>query len=88
MISTTLLLSSCWKLNVLFNKWKKVGGFQTGRFRAASVAVNEKMIVLGGRDVDGLDIIGFEVRPHIIVFLHTNVKSIYISKIKILSNVY
>ena len=33
------------------------------------------MIVLGGRDVDGLDIIGFEVRPHIIVFLHTNVKS-------------
>ena len=43
------------------NVWKKVGGFQTERFRAASVAVNNKMIVLGGRDVDGLDIIGFEV---------------------------
>ena len=38
-----------------------MGGFQTGRFRAASVSVGEKMIVLGGRDVDGLDIIGFEV---------------------------
>ena len=43
------------------NKWQKVGGFQTGRFRAASLAVNNKMVVLGGRDVDGLDIIGFEV---------------------------
>ena len=53
--------SSCWKLNVAHNKWRKVGGFQTGRFRAASVSVGEKMIVLGGRDVDGLDIIGFEV---------------------------
>ena len=70
-ISTTLLPSSCWKLNVLFNKWKKVGGFQTGRFRAASVAVNEKMIVLGGRDVDGLDIIGFEVKPKIIVLYNS-----------------
>jgi len=53
--------SSCWKLNVALNKWRKVGGFQTGRFRAASVSVGEKMIVLGGRDVDGLDIIGFEM---------------------------
>ena len=34
------------------------------------------MIVLGGRDVDGLDIIGFEVKPYIIVFPYTNVKSI------------
>ena len=49
--------SSCWNLNVAKNEWKKVGGFQTERFRAASVAVNNKMIVLGGRDVDGLDII-------------------------------
>ena len=48
-------------MNVAKNEWKKVGGFQTERFRAASVAVNNKMIVLGGRDVDGLDIIGFEV---------------------------
>ena len=48
-------------MNVARNEWRKVGGFQTGRFRAASVAVNDKMIVLGGRDVDGLDIIGFEV---------------------------
>ena len=39
-----------------------MGGFQTGRFRAASVSVGEKMIVLGGRDVDGLEIIGFEVQ--------------------------
>ena len=62
------MVSSCWKLNILRNKWKKVGGFQTGRFRAASVAVNDKMIVLGGRDVDGLDIIGFEVNTQILWF--------------------
>ena len=41
------------------------------------------MIVLGGRDVDGLDIIGFEVKPYIIVFPYTNVK---ISRMKIWLN--
>ena len=33
----------------------------TERDRAASAAVGDQMVVLGGRDVDGLDIVGFEV---------------------------
>lgn len=31
------------------------------RDRAASVSVGDKMLVLGGRDLDGLDVIGFEM---------------------------
>lgn len=38
-----------------------MGGFQTDRVRAASAAVANTMVVLGGRDADGLDIIGFEM---------------------------
>lgn len=53
--------SSCWKLDVARNKWSKVGGFLTERDRAASAAVGDIMVILGGRDVDGLDIIGFEM---------------------------
>jgi len=43
------------------NEWKKVGGFQTHRDRAASVAVGDQILILGGKDVDDQDIIGFEV---------------------------
>ena len=38
-----------------------MGGFKTHRDRAASVAVGDQILILGGRDVDGKDIIGFEV---------------------------
>ena len=39
----------------------QVGGFTTDRDRAASAAVADTMVVLGGRDADGKDIIGFEI---------------------------
>jgi len=39
----------------------KVGGFQTIRDRAASLTVGDQMLVLGGRDTAGSDLISFEV---------------------------
>ena len=55
--------ASCWRLDVLRNRWHKVGGFTTQRVRAASVALNNQVIVLGGRDdgANGMDIVGFEI---------------------------
>ena len=39
----------------------KVGGFKTIRDRAASLTVGDQMLVLGGRDPTGSDLISFEV---------------------------
>ena len=47
----------------------KVGGFKTIRDRAASLTVGDQMLVLGGRDPTGSDLISFEV----IFFLSDNV---------------
>ena len=38
-----------------------MGGFLTERDRAASAAVGDRMVVVGGRDGDGQDLVGFEV---------------------------
>ena len=53
--------SSCWRLDVARNSWQKVGGFQTIRDRASSLTVGDQMLVLGGRDPTGSDLISFEV---------------------------
>ena len=45
----------------IFLIFLKVGGFLTERDRAASAAVGDRMVVLGGRDGDGQDLVGFEV---------------------------
>ena len=39
----------------------QVGGFKTIRDRAATVAVGDNMIVLGGRDQEGTELISFEI---------------------------
>jgi len=52
---------SCWRLDVARNSWSKVGGFKTIRDRAASLTVGDQMLVLGGRDPTGSDLISFEV---------------------------
>ena len=39
----------------------KVNGYTTSRDRAASAAVGDRMVVLGGLDGDGQDLVGFEV---------------------------
>ncbi len=46
---------------LLFRFPLQVAGFLTERDRAASAAVGDTMVVLGGRAGDGEDIIGFEV---------------------------
>lgn len=52
---------ACWGLDVAKNSWQKVGGFQTIRDRASSLTVGDQMLVLGGQDVTGSDLISFEV---------------------------
>ena len=39
----------------------QVNGYTTVRDRAASAAVGDRMVILGGRDEDGQDLVGFEI---------------------------